>query len=295
MPGPVAVYAVYSAAVDTSALTTPVLSPTPVNGDVLVVKLTTWDTGNASGASSGGGQTYNVTNTAAPVGFNGYSRVDTCTISGSPGAFSVTSGGTAAPSRHGMVVEHYRAADGFFLAGSPAINAVKNGAGFPSAGITTVGTGSVLSWCSVDVSSVDPATRTPLLSAVETGLGDFHVGANSVQYSYYAVVGAPGPYTIGMSAPGGQTWVMTGVEIQFVAPSSGNPVTVHAPRRRRRTRHPVLIVTGEGAPPAPPSPADVQWCAGPATINWHAGEVTTNWVASEPTTNWQASTPEEDC
>jgi hypothetical protein len=294
MPAPVAVYAVYSAAADTTALVTPVMVPTPVAGDVLLVKLTTWDTGNPSGASSGGGQAYSTVNTAAPGGFNGYSRIDTCTIVGNPAPFSVTSGGTAAPSRHGMVVEHYLAADGAFLAGSPAINLVKSGGGLPSANITTVGTGSILSWCSVDVLSVDPATRVPLLSATESGLGDFHVGSNSVQYSYYAAVGAPGVYTIGMSSPGGQAWVMTGVEVQFLPPSGGNSITVTQHRRRRLHRR-AIIGVGEGAPPPPPTPADVQWCVGTPITGWQTGQPTTGWAAADPGTNWQTLTPEEDC
>jgi len=264
MPIPVAVYPVYSAAVNIAALSTPVMVPTPVAGDVIIIKLTTWDTGNPSGATSGGAQVYNTANTAAPGGFNGYARIDTCTVVGNPAPYAITSAGTAAPSRHGMVVEHYLASSGAFLAAVPAINAVKNGAGLPSAVINTVGPGSVLSWCSVDVSSIDPATRAPLLGATESGLGDFHIGANSVHYSYYATVGASGAYTIGMSSPGGQTWVMAGVEVQFL-------------------------------PPQPPTPADVVWCAQTPTTGWRADGVTTGWFASDPDTNWSAVTPEEDC
>lgn len=220
MGAPDFVYPVYSAGVDTSNLVTPALSPTPVNGDVLVIKLSTWDTGNPMGAVSGGGQVYTTRVTAAPGGFNGWCRAVTCTVSGSPGSFSITGAGTATNSRHSMVVEHYLAANGAFLAASPAVNAVVSGAGLPSAAITTVGTNSTLSWVSVDVSSIDPATRAYLLGAVEDGLYDGHVGANSVQYfAYSTTVTTPGSYNIGMSAPGGQTWVMAGVEVQFSAAS----------------------------------------------------------------------------
>lgn len=296
MPSPVAVYPVYSAAVDTSNLVTPVLTPTPVNGDVLVIKLTTWDQGNPMGAVSGGGQTYNTINTAAPGGFNGWSRIVTCTVSGSPGPFAVTAAGTAAPSRHSMVVEHHLASQGAFLAGSPATNAVKNGAGLPSAAITTVGINSVLTWSSVDVSSIDPATRVYLLSGTEDGLYDGHVGANSVHYFAYATVGAAGAYNIGMSAPGGQTWVMTGVEVQYLAPSESSPVFV-VPRtmRPRRTFQQPIILVGEGAPPAPPAPANVEWCADSPVTGWLAGEPFTDWAAETPATNWLAQAPEEDC
>lgn len=227
MAAPDFVYAVYSAGIDTSNLVTPALSPTPVNGDVLIVKLSTWDSSNGMGAVSGGGQTYTTRVTAAPGGFNGWCRVDTCTISGSPGSFSVTGAGSVGNSRHSMVVEHYLAANGASLAASPAVNATVNGAGLPSAAITTVGTNSTLSWVSVDVSSIDPATRAYLLGGVETGLYDGHVGANSVQYfAYSTTVTTPGSYNIGMSAPGGQTWVMAGVEVQFTAVSSAVAPTI---------------------------------------------------------------------
>lgn len=296
MPSPAAVYQVYSAGADTTNLVTPVLSPTPVNGDVIVVKMTTWDTGNGMGAVSGGAQTYNVINTAAPGGFNGWSQIVTCTVAGSPGAYQITGAGSAAPSRHSMIVEHYLASQGAFLAGPPATNAVVTGAvSAPSASITTVGTGSILTWCSTDVASVDPSGRAYLLSATEDGIFNGFVGSNSIQYFAYAAVGAPGAYTIGMSAPNTQRWVMTGVEVQFLAPSTGSPVlVVPQPRRRRDLRQPI-IVTGIGAPPSPPTPADVQWCAQTPVTGWTAQSPSTDWEADTPLTNWMVITPEEDC
>lgn len=293
MPSPAATSQTYSAGIDTTNLVSPLWSP--VNGDVFVVKLTTWDANNPMGAVSGGGQIYQVVNTSPAGGFNGWSQSVVCTVAGSPAPFQITGAGTANPSRHSMIVEYYPAALGFSLAASPATNAVKTGIGLPSAAITTVGTGSVLSWSSVDVSSVDPATRVPLLSATEDGLFDGHVGANSVQYFYYATAGAPGAYTIGMSAPGGQTWVMTGVEVLFTPPSTANPVVVVNPPPRRRLLRQAIIVVGEGSPPPPPTPADVEWCAQTPITGWMATEVITGWDASDPGTNWLTVTPEEDC
>lgn len=230
MGAPDFVYPVYSASTDTTNLVTPALSPTPVNGDVLICKLTTWDTANPMGAVSGGGQTYTTRVTAAPGGFNGWTRIDTCTVSGSPGSFSITGAGTAANSRHSMVIEHYLGANGAFLAASPAVNSTVSGVGLPSASITTVGTGSVLSWSSVDVSSIDPATKVYLLGGIQSGLFDGHVGANSVQYfAYSTTVTTPGSYNVGMSSPGGQTWVIAGVEIQFVASGSATPPAIVTP------------------------------------------------------------------
>lgn len=226
MAGPDFFYFVPSAGIDTSNLVTPTLSPTPVNGDILVVKLTTWDTAVPMGAVSGGGQTYNTRNTAAPGGFNGWSRIIYAQVSGSPGAFAVTAAGTASNTRHCMTVEHYLAANGYSVAVTPATNAVINGSGGPQAAITTTQAGSVLTWCSEDNASLDPATATPRLSATADGLGDFHVGSNTVQYFYYATVGPPGSYDIGMTAPTPQTWVMTGMEVLVAAVSTPAPPTI---------------------------------------------------------------------
>lgn len=220
MAAPDVVYQVYSAAADTSNLVTPTLSPTPVNGDVLVIKMTTWDTANPMGTVSGGGQTYTTQVTAAPGGFNGWARIVTTTITGSPGAFAVTGGGTASNSRHSMIVEHYKASSGFSLAVTPAV-AFGNGSGAPSVNLTTTGNGSTVSWCSEDNNSLDPVTRAYLLSATEDGIFDGHVGSNSVQYFAYATAGTAGVYTLGMSAPTPQVWVLAGIEILKASAATG--------------------------------------------------------------------------
>lgn len=295
MPGPDFVYQVYSAAVDTTALVTPVLAPTPVNGDVLVVKMATWDANNASGASSGGGQVYTPRTTGPIGGFNGYVRIDTATIAGSPAPFSVTTGGTANPSRHSMVVEHYLASNGYSLAAVPAVAAPTSGAGAPAATINTIGTNSTLSWVNVDVASLDPATQVPRLSATLDGLFDGHVGANSVQYFYWAGVGAPGAYVIGQTAPTPQTWAMVGLEILFTPGAEGNPVLVVSQTRRKRAARQAIIVIGEGSPPPPPTPADVEWCVQTPITGWAAYTPFTDWTVASPTTNWRATEPVEDC
>lgn len=295
MTGPDFVYQVYSAGVDTTALTTPVLTPTPVNGDVLVVKMATWDASNASGASSGGGQAYTPRTTGPGAGFNGYVRIDTTTVAGSPAPFSVTTGGTAAPSRHSMVVEHYLASNGYSLAVVPAVAAPTSGAGAPAATINTVGAGSTVTWVSVDVASLDPAGAVPRLSATLDGLFDGHVGANSVHYFYWAAVGVPGAYVIGQTAPTPQTWAMVGLEVLFTPGSEGNPVLVVPQGLRRRELRQPIITAGIGAPPPPPTPADVQWCPSTPITGWAAGEPFTDWAADSPVTNWRATGPEEDC
>lgn len=213
MAGPtlIAAYAIHSAGADASDLVTP--SFNPVNGEVIVAKLITWDTNNPMGALSGGGQTYQNRVTAQPGGFNGYSRLDTAVITGSPGAMTITGAGTASASRHSMIVERWGNAK---LAASPAVNAVVNDlSSAPAANITTAADNSALSWALSDALSNDPATRAYRLSGIEDGLWDGHIGSNGVFYSAFTQnVGPAGTYTIGMTAPGGQRWAMVGIEIQ---------------------------------------------------------------------------------
>lgn len=207
MPTLITHYEVYSGTNNANALTTPAF--TPSNGEVIVVKLTTWDTGTSGGTPSGGGQTYTQRVTAAPGGFNGYASVWTATISGSPGSMTI-SATPAASAQHQMIVERWGNAQ---LAASPAVNSTVNGSGAPSANITTTAANSVVSWCSVDENSRDPATRAYRLSATEDGIYDGHSGANSVQYFAYAQVGEAGTYAMGMTDPTTQQWVLAGVEI----------------------------------------------------------------------------------
>lgn len=199
-----------SSASDSSTLTSDAF--TPAVDDVIVVKLMTWDTGVSGGTPAGGGQTFTKNKEAAPGGFAGYASVWTATVVGSPGSMTVAAT-PSGNSRHSMVVEHWP--DGS-LDATPAVNATSSGSGAPSANITTEADNSVVTWCSVDVGSLDPATAAYRLSATQDGLFDGHVGANSVHYSAYATVGAVGTYAMGMTAPTPQTWVLAGVEIQIL-------------------------------------------------------------------------------
>jgi hypothetical protein len=88
----------------TSALVTP--SFTPSNGEVLVIKLVTWDSGSPLGAPTGGSQTYTSRVVNAPGGFNQWAAIYTAVISGSPGSMTVSS--TPSVSLRGsMVVERW--------------------------------------------------------------------------------------------------------------------------------------------------------------------------------------------
>jgi hypothetical protein len=212
VPTPIAAYEVDSGGVNTDLLTTP--SFTPANGEVLVAKVTTWDTAVPAGAVSGGGLTWTKRREAAPGGFNGYAAVWTATVTGSPGSMAVTSAALGSNAWHHMVVERWGSA---VLDASPAVNSVVNGSGAPAADITTEADGSVVTWCSVDELSRDPADRAYRLSAVEDGIYDGHAPVNTVMYFAYASVGAAGTYTMGMTFPDNQAWALVGVEVQGAA------------------------------------------------------------------------------
>jgi len=191
-------------------LSTP--SFTPSNGEVIVVKAATWDTGTASGTPSGGGLTYTQRATAAPGGFAGYCTIFTSVVSGSPGSMTVTLSAPAGSCYHSMVVERWSGAQ---LAATPASNATifANGSA-PSATITTTGTNSIITWANVDVNVNDPAARAYLSGATEDGLADGHDTAASVHYYAYQTAASAGSQTIGMSAPSNQRWSMIGIEVQ---------------------------------------------------------------------------------
>jgi hypothetical protein len=208
MPTLIASYAVYSGGSNTNPLVTP--SFTPSDGEVVIVKLATWDTGQPMGAVSGGGQTYTTRVTAAPGGFNCWCRIVTATVAGSPGSMTVTAAGTAANSRHSMVVERWSGR----LAASPAVNSNVGGVtGAPAADIATVGDGSVVSWVSADDFIQDPTGRVYRLGAIEDGFFNGYPSGDPPMYFAYADAPTSGTYTMGMTAPAGQRWVLAGIEI----------------------------------------------------------------------------------
>ncbi|HSX16922.1 MAG TPA: hypothetical protein VLH86_02370 [Patescibacteria group bacterium] len=194
---------------DSSTLSTPAF--TPSNGEVLVVKAATWDTGTPSGTPSGGGQTFTRRSTAAPGGFAAYGTIFTAVVSGSPGSMTVTLSAPAGSCYHSMVVERWSGAQ---VAGSPATNGtIHGGSGEPSVTLTTTANNSIITWVNIDENSRDPATRAYLSSATEDGLADGHTSVSSVHYYAYQTAATAGSQTLGMSAPLNQNWTITGIEI----------------------------------------------------------------------------------
>ncbi|HSX42848.1 MAG TPA: hypothetical protein VLF59_02060 [Candidatus Saccharimonadales bacterium] len=220
MPTLVTSYFVQSATSgDSTTLSTPAF--TPSNGEVLVIKAATWDTGTPSGTPSGGSLTYTRQSTGAPGGFAGYCTIFTAAVVTSPGSMSVTLSAPAGSCYHSMTVERWASAK---LAGSPATNStVHGGSGPPSVTITTTASNSVISWVSVDENSSDPTGRTYLSAATEDGLADGHTSTSSVHYYAYQAAASAGSQTVGMSTPANQNWTITGIEIQHATIASTSP------------------------------------------------------------------------
>ncbi len=194
---------------DTSSLVTPTF--TPSNGEVIVVKAATWDTGTASGTPSGGGLTYTQQIIGAPGGFAGYATIFTAVVSGSPGSMTVTLSPPASSSHHSMVVERWSSAQ---MAVTPAVSSpIFGNSTQASATITTTAANSIVTWANVDELSQDPTGHTYLSGAIEDGLSDGSSGARSVQYYAYQAAATAGSQTIGMSVPATQKWTMVGIEV----------------------------------------------------------------------------------
>lgn len=208
-PQLIASYTVFANAQNSDTLITPAF--TPDNGEVIIVKLSTWFTTTSMSAPAGGGQVFEPAIIAAPGGFTPWCAIYFVNgVTGSPSGMTVSSSPSAS-SWHGMVVERWGTAT---MDPTPAVNTPINGTGTPSATVTTTASDSVISTVSGDAQSNDPGTRAYLSGAVEDGLQDGHVGSNGVTYAYYQQCGAAGAQTVGMSAPGGQKWAMAAVEIK---------------------------------------------------------------------------------
>jgi hypothetical protein len=208
----------------TAAITT--TSFTPSNGEVLVVKLATWDAATAMGAPTGGSQTYTSRIINSPGGFNEWCGIYTTVISGSPGSMTVSST-PAASARCSMVVERWSGAQ---LAATP-VTASSAAFGAATGSITPSSGSSVISWVAGDAQSVDPATRAYLASATQDGLRDDHVGANGCDYHAYQSSTGTGSQSYGLSAPTGMQYVTAAIEVQASSAAAGELVIPRRPSR----------------------------------------------------------------
>lgn len=229
MPTLTAAYFVAQTSTSAGAISTP--SFTPSNGEVIVVKLATWDTGTSMGTPTGGSQTYTSRITVAPGGFRPWCGIYTAVISGSPGSMTVSSTPSTS-AQFSMTVERWSSAS---LAATPATNSggtTNSGTGVAGSSLTTTASNSVISWVAADAQSLDPSTRAYLGSATDEGVRDGHIGSNGVDYHAWASAAVAGATSFGLSAPTGMQWDIAGIEIldNSAAPPIP-PILVMAPRR----------------------------------------------------------------
>lgn len=193
-----------------TALVTP--SFTPSNGEVIVVKLATWDSGTSMGTPTGGSQTYTSRIAVAPGGFRPWVGIYTAVISASPGSMTVSSTPSAS-ARYSMTVERWSSAS---LAATPVTNSggtTNGGSGAAASALTTSAANSVLSWVAGDAQALSPATRAYLNSATDEGVRDGSSGSNGVEYFAYQDVAVAGSTSFGLSAPTGMQWCIAGIEV----------------------------------------------------------------------------------
>ncbi len=232
-----------------TALVTP--SFTPSNGEVIIVKLGTWDTGTAMGAPTGGSQTYTSRVINAPGGFNAWCGIYSAVISGSPGSMTISSTPVAS-ARYSMTVERWSGAQ---LAATPVTDSAHAGGAAAASTITPAAATSVISWCSGDAGSIDPATRAYLGSGTDEGVRDGHAGSNGVEYYADQNAVSTSSQSYGLSAPGGQTFVIAAIEVQAAASATATfPPNPGARRRPRAPRRRPVAVTPVRAQQNPPFP-----------------------------------------
>lgn len=209
-------YVVVSPTSSAVSLVTPTF--TPANGEVIVIKAAAENSTPIPGTPTGGSQTYTaqVTDSTATTT---YGRLYTAVISGSPAAFAVTLPWTSSAGFHSMVVERWGNAQ---LAATPA-TADTRGTGSPTTTVTTVANNSIVSWFNGDFSAKAPTSRVYSPAAFDDGLHDKST-ANYVAYYAYQNAATAGSQTIGMSAPGSQTYKIIGIEIE----TTGSPPPVTA-------------------------------------------------------------------
>lgn len=203
-------YSLKTSSPGTDALTTP--SFTPADGEVLVVKLETWDTGNAMGAPTGGGQTFTSRAIVAPGGFRPWVGIYTAVISGA-GSMTVSSAPSSS-AQYSMTVNRWSGAQ---LDATPAVGTANASSGAANASVTTEADDSIVDWVASDAQSVDPATRAYLGSATEQDVRNGTVGANGVAYHAYAAAATAGSQSFGLTAPTGMQYCIAGIEVQAAA------------------------------------------------------------------------------
>jgi hypothetical protein len=197
-----------SAAINTATLSTASIAWT--NGDVVIVKLATWDTNATMNAPTGGSQTYTQRVLNSPGANRAWVAIYSATISGSPGSFVVSSVHAGTASWHTMMVERWTGAQ---LAASPVVASGGNTSSVPSMSLTTSANDSIISCVNSDWNARDPSSRTYVGTTTEEGVLDKSGSSDVVEYHWYQSVATAGAQSPGISAPLAQNWTAGAIEV----------------------------------------------------------------------------------
>lgn len=195
---------------------------TPSNGDVLVVKMTTWDTSGTMDPPTGGGQSFTSRVVYNPGANLAWVAIYTAVVSGSPTNMAVSATHSGSISMHSMLVERWSSAS---LAATPVTATATATSGTPLGSLTTSAANSAISAVDADWNGASAASRAYLGTSTEEF---FYVGpdnGSTGQYFWYQAVSAAGSATFGMSAPS-QRWTLAGLEILDSGGGGPTPISL---------------------------------------------------------------------
>lgn len=196
---------------------------TPPSSSIVLAKVICADAGQIAGTPTG--LTFTSRINVGTSGASTRNAIFTATGAGSAVTVTATFSGTTAASA--LIVEVWTSAQ---LAGTPATHSVVAGSGAPTDALTTVGTGSVVSWIDGDWAALSGTSRTYRSSATETA---YHqsTGQHTVYAAYQAAASA-GSQTYGLTLPTGQTYTLASIEIQDSGGAPAIPPIIVMPPRR---------------------------------------------------------------
>jgi hypothetical protein len=182
---------------------------TPANGEILVVKLSTWVNNIAMTAPTGGSQTFVQRVRHLPPS-DGYCFVAiyTAVVSGSPTNMTVTSTNASGTVIKSMVVERWSQAT---LAGSPVtVRQSYTSPNAPNINFTTTAANSKVSLLCAEYLGVN---GTATYRGTSTESFAYRVSGSFNGFHWYQSVATASTVAVGMTSPTGQQWNIAGIEL----------------------------------------------------------------------------------
>lgn len=196
------------------------VSITTAVGDLILVFASTDGGSTTITSPSGGSLTYSAVSGATQTNLT--SHVNTywwSTTATAASSFSVSVTFTGFTSGDAGALAVYRYPTGTALGN--VTSAISSSAGAPSLSLTTAHANSSIIWGSTDYNGV-PATGTTWITSAQTPTVDNATSSSgilSVWLARYEDVGAVGSKSLGMTAPTGQIWTATALEVYSTGPT----------------------------------------------------------------------------